>query len=193
MNYVCVLLSKETVDKQVFDTKQEALECFEEKFGQDIRTEANKKLNSLKNRLVRQQAEYTGTEEQDEKLAKTNSEIAAQRKILDNPLTNYSERVDPWKPQLVFDETNEILHIGSIYCRPNRYEVVEDKHYVRFEEIEYEGDAKELCRELYFQHRDKGHTIYILNGNDASHRAVKKVVKLRNQLARDYKKESARL
>lgn len=193
MNYVCVLLSKETVDKQVFYTKQEALECFEEKFGQDIRTEANKKLNSLKNRLARQQAEYTGTEEQDEKLDKTNSEIAAQRKLLENSLTNFSERIDPWKPHIVFNETNEILHIGSIYCRPGRYDVVEDKHYVRFEEIEYEGDAKDLCRELYFQHRDKGHTIYILNGADASDRAVKKVVKLRNQLARDYKKEAARL
>ena len=193
MNYVCVLLSKETVDKKVFNTKQEALDCFEEKFGQEIRTEATKKLNSLKKRLARQQAEYTGTEEQDEKLAKTNSEISTQIKLLDDPFTSYSKRTDPWKQHLVFDESNAILHMGSIYCRPNRYEVVEDKHFVKFEEIEYDGDAKDLCRELYFQHKDNGHTIYILNGADASDRAIKKVVKLRNQLARDYKKEPTRL
>lgn len=193
MKYVCVLVSKETVDKQVFNTKQEVIDFFEERFGQEVRAEANKKLVSLRKRLANQETEYTGTMEQDEKLDKTNKEIDAQLRIIHNPVTQYSKRMDPWKNCPASEEPKEILHVGSIYCRPGRYEFLEDKHYVTLQELEYEGDAKNLCKEIYFQHKDKSHTIYILNGEDMRDRAIKKVVKLRNQIARDYKKESTRL
>ncbi len=193
MKYVCVMLSKETVDKQVFNTKQEALECFDGKFGQELKSEANKKLNSLNNRLAKLNAEYTGGVVQDEKLAKTYSEIEAQQKLLANPLVDYAKRTDPWRSHFVFDETGTILHMGSIYCRPGRYEVVEDKHYVRFEELEYEGDTRDLFDELYLHHKGHIDTIYILTGDDALDRAIQKVVKLRSQVVRDYRKITARL
>ena len=193
MNYVCVLLFKDSPSYQVFDTKQEALEFFDGRFGEEIRKDVNKKLGSLNKRLDNLELDYYGSEREDAKIAKTKSEIASLRRIVENPLVDYTKRLDPWKPSLVLDESRVFLQVGSIYNRCGRYEVVEDKHYVRFEEISYDGNAGDLCKELYYDHRNKGRYIYILNGEDAMERAIKKVVKLRSQFVRDYKKDSARL
>ena len=193
MGYVSVLVTKKIADKQVFQSKKEAIDFFESKYGEEIYQEADKQLKSIEKTIANVEATYHGTDKEDIKLAEARKKREKQRGILGKQPTTYEKKFEPWKKQLIYGEEQLMLRVGSIYKRSTGFEVVEEQHYIKVENIDFDGDSDELVMSLPKEYKQSNQFLYILCGENANDRALKLAVKLRGQISRDYKKDSTRL
>ena len=192
MDYVCVLETKKISNKQVFQSKQEAIDFFESRYGEEIYQEARKQIKSIEKTIANVETTYQGTEKEDKKLAEARRKLERLKGILAKQPTTYESKSEPWK-KLTYDEDQLMLKVGSIYKRSTGFEVVEEQHLIRMENISFDGDSKALIKSLPEEYKQSNQFLYILCGENASDRAMKLIIKLRGQLSRNYKKDTTRL
>lgn len=194
MNYISILETKEIVRKQIFDTKQVAIDYFESQYGEEIYNQAKRNIESLNKSKENIMTKYQASEKEDKKLEEIERKLERQREILSKQPTTYEKRLDPWKKrQFTYGENQLMLQVGSIYKRSSGFEVVEEKHYIKVENADFPGDSKEFLNSLPLEYKQKNQFLYILCGENAQERAIKLIVKLRGQLSREYKKDTTRL
>ena len=193
MDYVCVLETKKITDKQVFQSKQEAIDFFESKYGEELYQEARKQIKSLEKTIANVESIYQGTEKEDKKLAEARRKLEKQREILMKQPTRYERKSKSWEKQLNYGEDQLMLKVGSIYKRSTGFEVVEEKHYIKVENIVVNGDSNDLIKILPEYYKKSVQYLHILCGENAYERAIKLIAKLRGQISRDYKKDTTRL
>lgn len=189
MKYVTLMVDKKVLDKREFETEDEAIDYFDGRFGDIIRKKMERQIKLLENRLPKYSDTYTDYHY----VIKQRERLELLRKSLNEKPVRYENKYEPWNNQQLKGEDRVIYHVGSICRKGARYQVVEEEHYVRVDDIEFEGNVEALYDLLKKEHKTQGRFLYIFSGFMANERAIEQIKKLRIQIIREYRKDHTRL
>ena len=189
MEYVTVMVDKKILDKREFEIESEAIDYFDSKFGDIIRKSAERQIKLLDNWLPKYADSYTDSDY----VKKQRKRLETLKESLNEKPVRYDNKYEPWKDQQLMGKDGLIYHVGSIYRKGARYLVVEEEHYARVDNIEFDGNVDALYDTLSKENKTHSRFLYIFSGFMAKERAIEKVKKLRIQIMREYRKDHTRL
>ncbi len=163
MNYVCISINKEVVNKEVFSDKQQAADYFQILHGETIREEKEKlKIrlgNSIRNYECRIHKELAADAKR--KLeGKVNLEVLGEKKAnkeaeleqlnldMDKIEVVYEAKYNGYKENLFTQEPQLILHISGIYRNGNLFTVIEEKYYYIGAKIKSDAPIYSVVKKL---------------------------------------------
>ncbi len=189
MEYVTLMVDKKVIDKREFETEDEAIDYFDGRFGDIIRKSVERQIKLLENRLP----EYSDPFTDSDYVIKQRKRLEILRESLNEKPVRYENKYEPWKNQQLMGKDGLMYHVGSIYRKGARYQVVEEEHYARVDNMEFDGNVEALYDLLKKEHKTQSRFLYIFSGFMANERAIEKVKKLRIQIMREYRKDHTRL
>lgn len=189
MEYITVMVDKKVLDKREFETEGEAIDYFDGMFGDIIRKTMERQIKLLENWLP----EYPDPFTDSDYVIKQRKRLATLRESLEEKPVRYEMKYEPWKDQELMGKDGLMYHVGSIYRKGSRYLVIEEEHYARVDNIEFDGNVEALYDSLSKEQNTHSRFFYIFSGFMAKDRAIEKVKKLRIQIMREYRKDHTRL
>lgn len=169
MNYVCVSVNKEIVNRETFYNKLQALNYFESLHGEAIVQEKHRMKNRLRNsiknydckmknhQLYMENAKAYGVlsradQEKLEMLSDRKAQREAELKQLELDLckqeVSYMEKCNDYKKAPWSEVPQMILHITGIYQRGYVYSVVEEKYYCIGAKINSDEPISKIVKKL---------------------------------------------
>lgn len=203
MNYLCAAVKKEVVTGETFYNREEALEYFQQKFGERIveKMEENErrlenKILYLERKLKKHEAELEMKQRLNERKQEAEEKWRAIERWLngeDNQKAVYlEEQCEQYKERLVTGEEELFFYMGGIYKFGNRYTVTEEKHYYMCQSVSAVGGCTGVMKQLPEKMTKKNSSLYICEESpETVKKYTKQISKIRAQIRRDYFKNSA--
>lgn len=174
MNYVCVSINKEVVNREVFSDKQQAVAYFQTLHGERIREEKEGLKRRLENNIANYESrirkeliaeeKYKATstaiqkrfyeeweahlKELCKRKATKESDLAKLEADIDKIEVVYEAKYNGYKDNLYTQEPQLILHISGIYQNGYLFTVIEEKYYFIGAKIESEEPACSVVKKL---------------------------------------------
>ena len=191
MNYVCVSMNKEVVNKETFSNKEQAVLHFQTLLGEKIREEKEglkcRAENSIlicekqiqkeiqKKLMLEKKAEQGELEipwnfyddwqakvdNLHEKKKKKEAELKQLHLDMQKREVAYENKYNGYKNNLFSPEPQLILHIAGIYQNGYQFTVVEEKYYVNVAKIEGEKSSHSVLKKLPSQFDKNRISLYL--------------------------------
>ena len=203
MNYLCAAVKKEVVTGETFYNREEALEYFQQKFGERIVEKMEESERRLENKILyleRKLKKHEAEPEMNRRLSERKQEAEEKWRAIERWLSGedsqkavyLEEKYEQYKEQLVTEGEELFFYMGGIYKFGNRYTVTEEKHYYMCQAVADAEGCSEVIKRLPEKMTKNNSSLYICEESpETIKRYTKQISKIRAQVRRDYFKNRA--